>query len=69
MRHRDCVMNVNCSLDHAKSLWSPIVGVSWSPDGQVDVELFTGKSFMTREEAEAAGMEMGIKWIDSWKDL
>ncbi len=69
MRHRDCLMNVNCSLDHAKSRWSPIVGVSWSPDGQVDVELFTGQSFMTREEAETAGREMGIKWIDSWKDL
>lgn len=62
-------MNINCSLNDAKSQWSPIVAVSWSPDGRVDVELFTGKSFMTREEAEEAGMKMGIKWIDSWKDL
>jgi hypothetical protein len=69
MRHRDCVMNVNCSLDDDKSQWSPIVAVSWSPDGQVDVELFTGKSFVIREEAKEAGMKMGIKWIDSWKDL
>ncbi len=69
MRHRDCLMNVHCFLDQAKSRWSPIIGVSWSPDGQVDVELYTGRLFMTREEAEEAGMEMGIKWIDSWKDL
>jgi hypothetical protein len=62
-------MDVNCSLDDAKSRWRPIIAVSWSPDGQVDVELFTGKSFTTREEAEEAGMKMGIKWIDSWKDL
>ena len=62
-------MNVNCCLDHVESQWSPIVAVSWSPDGQVDVELFTGKSFVTREEAEEAGMEMGIKWTDSWIDL
>jgi hypothetical protein len=33
------------------------------------VEIFTGKSFTTREEAEEAGIEMGINWIDSWKDL
>ena len=69
MRHRDCVVNVNCCLDDAKSRWSPIVDVSWSSDGKVDVELFTGKSFMTRKEAVQAGLEMGIKWIDSWEDL
>ncbi len=69
MRHRDCVMKVNCCLDDGKSRWTPIVGVSWSPTGQVEVELFTGRSFVTRQEAEEAGMEMGIKWIDSWKDL
>ena len=67
MLHRDCVMNVHCCLDDAKSRWSPIVGVSWSPDGQVAVELFTEKFFMTGEEAEKAGEEMGIKWIDCWK--
>jgi hypothetical protein len=43
------------------------VDVSWSPDGQVDVEIFTGKSFMTRDQAQKAGMKMGINWIDSWK--
>lgn len=69
MRHRDCVMNVDCCLDDTRSRWSPIVGISWSPNSQVDVELFTGKSFMTRKEAEKAGLEMGIKWIDSWKDF
>ncbi len=69
MRHRDCVLNVNCSLDPTKSRWSPTVDVSWSPDGRVDVEIFTGKSFMTREEAEKAGIEIGTNWIDSWKDL
>ena len=69
MRHRDCVLNVNCSLDYIKSQWSPTVDVSWSADGRVDVEIFTGKSFTTREEAEKAGIEMGINWIDSWKDL
>ncbi len=62
-------MNVSCRLDDAKSRWSPIVSVSWSPNGKVNVDLLTGKSFMTKEEAELAGMEMAIKWIDSWKDL
>ncbi len=69
MRHRDCVLNVNCCLNEDKSRWSPTVDVSWSPDGKVDVGIFTGKSFATREEAEKAGEEIGIKWINSWKDL
>jgi len=69
MRYRDCVMKVNCNVHPGKSRWSPTVDVSWSPNGKVDVEIFTGKSFLTRNEAREAGVEMAIKWIDSWKDL
>jgi hypothetical protein len=62
-------MKVNCCLDQAESRWTPTVDVSWSPDGHLDVEILTGKSFMTRDEPQAAGMKMGINWIDSWKTL
>ena len=69
MRYRDCVMKVSSSLDRAESRWRPTIDVSWSRGGRVDVEILTGKSFTTRNEAQKAGVEMGTKWIDSWKDV
>ena len=62
-------MKVNCHLNDTESRWSPTVDVSWSRNGKIDVEIFTGKSFLTRNEAQEAGVEMAVNWIDSWKDL